>query len=63
MKTLFLELVELVVPLFPRAREELLEVLLDLSAALCRRLDLDRDDLWILVLQGYAEELPVEGGS
>lgn len=63
MKTLFLELVELVVPLFPRAREELLEVLLDLSGSLCRRLDLDRDDLWILVLQGYAEELPVEGRS
>ena len=62
MKTLILELVELVVPLFPRAREELLEVLLDVSASLCRRLDLDRDDLWILFLQGYAKDLPVEGG-
>lgn len=58
MKTLFLELVELLVPLFPRVREELLEVLLDLSSDVGRRIHLERDDLWILFLQGTGDDLP-----
>ncbi len=58
MKTLFLELVELLVPLFPRVREELLEVLFDLSSDVGRRIHLERDDLWIVFLQGTGDDLP-----